>query len=78
MASSYPLGSAAAANPAQLAKLTEADLRWVVCPVCLGSLHLAGEGQLAGEAIRCVGCQRRYPVVDGLPVLLANRALPAE
>jgi uncharacterized protein YbaR (Trm112 family) len=65
MASSSPMGSAPA-------KLTQADLRWLVCPVCHGQL------QLAGEAIRCVGCQRRYPLVDGLPVLLAGRALPAE
>jgi hypothetical protein len=65
MASSSPIGSAPA-------KLTQADLRWLVCPVCHGLL------QLAGEAIRCVGCQRRYPLVDGLPVLLAGRALPAE
>jgi uncharacterized protein YbaR (Trm112 family) len=66
MASSSSLGSAAAA------KLTQADLRWVVCPVCHGAL------QLAGKEIHCAGCQRRYPVVDGLPVLLGDRALPAD
>jgi uncharacterized protein YbaR (Trm112 family) len=71
MASSS-LGSDAAAKLAKLAKLTQADLRWVVCPVCHGAL------QLAGEAIQCAGCQRRYPVVDGLPVLLGDRALPAD
>jgi uncharacterized protein YbaR (Trm112 family) len=52
------------------ATLTQADLRWLVCPVCHGALHLAG------EVIGCAGCARRYPVVDGLPVLLADRALP--
>jgi hypothetical protein len=42
---------------------------WVVCPAC----HQG----LAGEAggIRCVGCGRLYPVVDGIPVLLRDRAL---
>jgi uncharacterized protein YbaR (Trm112 family) len=65
MASSSPMGSVPA-------KLTQADLRWLVCPVCHGQL------QLAGETIRCAGCQRRYPLVDGLPVLLAGRTLPAE
>jgi uncharacterized protein YbaR (Trm112 family) len=50
-------------------KLTQADLRWLVCPVCHGPL------ELAGEAIACGGCKRRYPLVDGLPVLLADRAL---
>jgi len=72
MASSTSLGSAAAAKLARQAKLTQADLRWVVCPVCHGTL------QLAGEVIHCAGCQRRYPVVDGLPVLLGDRALPAD
>jgi uncharacterized protein YbaR (Trm112 family) len=62
MASSSPLGSASA-------QLTQADLRWLVCPVCHAQL------QLAGEQIGCVGCGRRYPVVDGLAVLLAERAL---
>jgi LSD1 subclass zinc finger protein len=44
------------------------DLRWVVCPVCRKALTLEA------EAIRCSGCQRRYPIVDGIPVLLADRS----
>jgi hypothetical protein len=44
------------------------DLPWVVCPVC----HQAV--QLEGETIHCQGCGRRYPIVDGIPVLLADRA----
>jgi uncharacterized protein YbaR (Trm112 family) len=52
--------------------LTQTDLRWLVCPVCHGQL------QLAGEQIHCAGCRRRYPLVDGLPVLLADRALPSD
>jgi len=70
MSSSPSSGSAA--KPSALATLTQADLRWLVCPVCHGALHLAG------EAIGCAGCARRFPVVDGLPVLLADRALPGE
>jgi uncharacterized protein YbaR (Trm112 family) len=46
----------------------EEDLRWVVCPVCHGSLRLEM------GTICCEGCGRRYPVVDGIPVLLADRA----
>ncbi|WP_188555674.1 Trm112 family protein [Edaphobacter dinghuensis] len=45
------------------------DLRWVVCPVC----HQPLESQ--PESIRCTGCLRRYPLVDGIPVLLADRTL---
>jgi uncharacterized protein YbaR (Trm112 family) len=44
------------------------DLKWLVCPVCHQSLALET------EAVRCNGCGRRYPVVDGIPVLLADRA----
>jgi hypothetical protein len=48
--------------------LTPEDLRLVVCPVCHQAL------QLEAAAIQCTGCGRRYPVVDGIPVLLADRA----
>jgi hypothetical protein len=49
--------------------LTEENLRRIVCPVCHQSL------QLEAAVIRCQGCGRRYPVVDGIPVLLPDRAL---
>jgi uncharacterized protein YbaR (Trm112 family) len=49
--------------------LTEEDLRRIVCPVCHQSLRFEE------AAIRCQGCGRRYPVVDGIPVLLADRAI---
>jgi uncharacterized protein YbaR (Trm112 family) len=45
------------------------DLSRVVCPVCHASL------QLEASLIWCKGCGRRYPVVDGIPVLLADRAI---
>ena len=44
------------------------NLRWLVCPVCHCSLHPEP------QAIRCTGCSRRYPVVDGIPVLIETRA----
>ena len=44
----------------------------LACPDCFGALRLQG------EAIDCLDCGRRYPVHDGLPVLIADRAtLPA-
>ncbi len=49
--------------------------QWVdalVCPSCLGDLRL-GEDRVA-----CVGCGRKYPVVDGIPVLIAERAENAQ
>ena len=49
--------------------ITQQDLRALVCPVCQAAL------QLEAQAILCTGCSRRYPVVDGIPVLLAERAI---
>ncbi|HTD95600.1 MAG TPA: Trm112 family protein [Edaphobacter sp.] len=48
--------------------ITAQDLHWLVCPVCRQTL------QLDGSAIRCNGCGRCYPIVDGIPVLLEDRA----
>jgi uncharacterized protein YbaR (Trm112 family) len=50
------------------ALLKAEDLRWVVCPVCRQTLLVEG------AAIRCLGCGRHYPIVDGIPVLIADRA----
>ena len=48
--------------------LTQQDLNWLVCPVCNQPLHL----QATHAA--CTACNRLYPIIDGLPVLLPNRA----
>ena len=48
--------------------LTPADLHWLVCPACRQPLALEA------EAVRCTACGRRYPIVDGIPVLLPARA----
>jgi hypothetical protein len=39
----------------------------LACPACLGALRL-DEARLV-----CVGCGRAYPIVDGIPVLIAGR-----
>jgi len=44
----------------------------LACPVCHGNLIAEG------NQICCIQCQRRYPIQDGIPILLADRAqLPA-
>jgi uncharacterized protein YbaR (Trm112 family) len=38
------------------------------CPACLGDLRLEE------SSLVCAACARRYPIVDGIPVLIAERA----
>jgi uncharacterized protein YbaR (Trm112 family) len=40
----------------------------LACPACLGGVSLVG-GSLV-----CQNCGRAYPIVDGIPVLTAERA----
>ena len=40
----------------------------LVCPVCRQALALDE------TFIRCTACGRRYPILDGIPILLADRA----
>jgi len=46
-------------------------LEQLACPVCFGDLRL----DASGERICCVGCGRAYPLIDGIPVLIADRAV---
>lgn len=43
-------------------------LAHVACPACHGELRTAEGG------LTCAACGRIYPVVDGIPVLIAERA----
>jgi uncharacterized protein len=49
--------------------IDEIALRLLACPVCHATLS-----SLDQESVRCTGCERRYPIRDGLPVLLADAA----
>ena len=40
----------------------------LACPVCFGLLTFSE------VEVVCAGCGRSYPVVDGIPVLIAERA----
>jgi uncharacterized protein len=50
-------------NPAQAAQLA--------CPACGGDLHAHP------ASLVCSACGRAYPILDGIPVLIAERAAPA-
>jgi uncharacterized protein YbaR (Trm112 family) len=39
----------------------------LACPACLGALRLE-----MGKLV-CAQCSRAYPIVDGIPVLIAGR-----
>jgi uncharacterized protein YbaR (Trm112 family) len=47
--------------------LPQQDLQWLACPVCRESLTLEV------DSVRCNACQRRYPILDGISILLAER-----
>jgi hypothetical protein len=40
----------------------------LACPACLADLHLDG------PRLICNGCGRIYPIIDGIPVLIAEQA----
>ncbi len=44
-------------------------LEMLACPVCHAGLDAENNG------VRCRGCERAYPVVDGILILLAERAV---
>jgi hypothetical protein len=48
--------------------LNSSVLSQLACPACLGGLNLD-----AGK-LTCAECGRAYPIVDGIPVLIAGRA----
>lgn len=44
----------------------------LVCPACRGDV------KLKGERIVCCQCGRRYPIRDGVPVMLVDEAEASE
>lgn len=49
--------------------LSEELLAILACPVCKGDLAPDGE-----QALLCSGCRLRFPVREGIPVLLVEEA----
>jgi uncharacterized protein YbaR (Trm112 family) len=59
--------------PFQSLGFDAALIRLLACPACGLDLRLESAG-LACASLVCAGCGRAYPVVDGIPVLIAERA----
>jgi hypothetical protein len=55
-------------KPSRHVPLDASVLDLLACPVCQGVLSI-DENRLV-----CMACRRRYPVVDGIPVLIPERA----
>jgi uncharacterized protein len=49
-------------------------LEIIACPKCKGRLELKGDG----SALLCLACHLAYPVVDEIPNLIAEDALPLD
>ena len=47
-------------------------LEILACPVCKTAVTLKG------SRLICVACGRRYPIRDGIPVMLAEEAEPGD
>lgn len=53
--------------------LTHPDLLSILrCPLCVAEL----EEDTAASVLRCTVCGRRYPVREGMPVMLIEEAEP--
>lgn len=46
----------------------------LVCPRCKGPLAYSGEK----SCLDCAACRLRYPVEDGVPVMIVEEAKPLE
>jgi uncharacterized protein YbaR (Trm112 family) len=53
-------------------------LELLVCPICRQPLEpgsrLNKDGQVRHEWLHCQACSLYYPIQDGIPVMLAERA----
>ncbi len=58
-------------SPAFDASVLDSIAPQLACPACLGHLRFEGDHLL------CASCARAYPIVDGIPVLIADRAIEA-
>lgn len=52
--------------------LDERLLEILVCPKCKGEL----EHRMDPEALVCHRCELKYPIQDGIPVMLVDEAEP--
>lgn len=44
----------------------------LACPQCKGEIELTPEG----DGLICQSCRLKYPIKDGIPVMLIDEAIP--
>lgn len=47
-------------------------LEILACPAC------KGEVQLEGERITCKSCGKKYPIKDGIPIMLVEESIKTD
>lgn len=52
-------------------------LRILACPVCHGELEACGNGEET-TGFQCSRCALMYPIVDDIPVMLVDEAVPLD
>jgi uncharacterized protein YbaR (Trm112 family) len=55
-------------QPSRILAFDASVLDQLACPACMGSLRLDANRLL------CAACNRAYPIIDGIPVLIPSRA----
>ena len=50
--------------------IPEEVLRVLACPACRGAVEPTADR----KGLRCTACERVYPIVDGIPVMLVGEA----
>lgn len=58
-----------AADRSKPVQFDSAVVGQLACPACYGDLRQED------SRLICAGCGRAYPILDGIPVLIAERAL---
>jgi hypothetical protein len=52
-------------------EIDEKLLEILACPICKGELHLEEDG----SGLICERCKLKYPIEDGIPVMLIDEAI---
>jgi uncharacterized protein YbaR (Trm112 family) len=60
-------------KPTDSPKFDASVVAQLACPACFGALRLDAS-QSAESHLVCAACSRAYPIIDGIPALIIERA----